>query len=219
MNYHFNFDVVKRNLPLMIHGIELGLFMTVISLFFGILLGIVMAFAATSHNRFLNRIAALFTAFFRNTPLLILVYITYFGLPDIGIKLNKIASFIVTLAFYAGAYMTEVFRAGLTAIPKGIIEAGQAIGLTRTQIKLKIQLPIMFRNVLPSMSNYMISLFKDTSIAASITIPELTYQARKLNVETFRVFEAWITAAVLYVVVCYAIAFLLRKFERALRIP
>jgi len=219
MNYHFNFDVIKRNLPLMIHGVELGLFMTVISLLLGILIGIIMAFAAVSHNKFLNRAATLYTAFFRNTPLLILVYIAYFGLPDLGIKMEKITSFIVTLAFYAGAYMTEVFRAGLDAIPKGIIEAGQAIGLTGIQIKMKLQLPIMFRNVLPSMSNYMISLFKDTSIAASITIPELTFQARKLNVETFRVFEAWLTAAVLYVVVCYVIAFLLRKCEKVLRIP
>jgi polar amino acid transport system permease protein len=203
----------------MIQGIELGLFMTVISLFLGVFIGIIMAFAAISHNKLLNWAATFYTAFFRNTPLLILVYIVYFGLPDIGIRLDKITSFIVTLAFYAGAYMTEVFRAGLAAIPKGIIEAGQTIGLTGTQIKLQLQLPIMFRNVLPSMSNYMISLFKDTSIAASITIPELTYQARKLNVETFRVFEAWITAAVLYVMVCYAIAFLLRQVEKAMKIP
>lgn len=218
MVYYFSFRVIQNNIGDMINGLGLGLFIAVISLFFGIVIGLVAAFAAVSPNRTLNKIATGYTAFFRNTPLLVLIYIAYFGLPDVGIMMERTVSFIFTLSLYAGAYMTEVFRAGLQAIPKGIVEAGQAIGLTRFHIRWHIQLPIMFRYVLPSMSNYLISLFKDTSLAASITVPELTYFARKLNVETFRVFEAWLTAAFLYVVTCYAIAYLLRKLEHKLSI-
>lgn len=218
MAYYFNFRVVQNNIGNMLEGLGLGLFMAVVSLFFGIILGLIAAFAAISSNPTLRKFASWYTTLFRNTPLLVLIYITYFGLPDVGIKMGKTVSFIFTLSLYAGAYMTEVFRAGLQAIPKGIIEAGQAIGLTRFQIMCEIQLPIMFRNVLPSMSNYMISLFKDTSLAASITVHDLTYYARKLNVETFRIFEAWLTAALLYVVSCYLIAYLLRKIENKLRI-
>jgi len=218
MNYYFNFDVVLNNIGNMLSGLGLGLFMAAISLFFGIILGIIAAFAAVSSNHVLNKFSTVYRVLFRNTPLLVLIYIVYFGLPNVGIMMEKTVSFIFTLSLYAGAYMTEVFRAGLQAIPKGIIEAGQSIGLTRFQISWEIQLPIMFRYVLPSMSNYLISLFKDTSLAASITICELTYYARKLNVETFRVLEAWLTAAFLYILTCYLMAYLLRKLERKLSI-
>lgn len=218
MVYYFNFEVVLSNIGNMLQGLGLGLFMATVSIFFGIILGLISAFATVSSNPTLKRIASWYTTIFRNSPLLVLVYIVYFGLPDLGIRMERTVSFIFTLSLYSGAYMTEVFRAGLQAIPKGIIEAGQAIGLTNFHNRWEIQMPIMFRNVLPSMSNYMISLFKDTSLAASITVPELTYYARKLNVETFRVFEAWLTAALLYVVTCYLIAYLLRKLERKLSI-
>lgn len=200
----------------MLGGLGLGLFIAVISLFLGIILGLFAAFAAVSSRSVLKKLSSGYTALFRNTPLLVLIFIVYFGLPDAGIVMEKNTAFIFTLSLYAGAYMSDVFRAGLQAIPKGIMEAAQAIGLSRFQIRWSIQMPIMFRNVLPSMSNFLISLFKDTSLAASITVHELTYFARKLSVETFRVFEAWLTAAVLYVVTCYLVAYLLRKVERKL---
>lgn len=218
MFYYFNFRVIQNNIGNMLNGLGLGLFLAVISLFFGVILGLIAAYAAVSSNRILNNIATYYTTFFRNTPLLILVYIVYFGLPDLGIMMGKNVSFVVTLSFYGGAYMTEVFRAGLQAIPKRTIEAAQAISLTRFQICWNIQLPIMFRYVLPSMSNCLISLFKDTSLAASITVPELTYFARIITCETFRVLEAWITAAFLYIAMCYLIAYLLRKIEHKMRI-
>ncbi len=216
MTYFFNFEVIKNNIGFMAEGLGLGLLIAVVSLFFGIILGLFAAFAAVSSNPTLKKLSSGYTALFRNTPLLVLIFIAYFGLPDVGIVMEKTTSFVFTLSLYSGAYMADVFRAGLQAIPKGIIEAGQAIGLTRFQIRWSIQMPIMFRNVLPSMSNFLISLFKDTSLAASITVHELTYFARKLSVETFRVFEAWLTAAVLYVVTCYLVAYLLRKLERKL---
>jgi len=218
MLYYFSFRAIQNNIGDMLNGLGLGLFMGVISLSFGIILGLIFAFAAVSSNRALNNIAILYTAFFRNTPLLILVFITYFGLPEVGIMMERTISFIFTLSLYAGAYMTEIFRAGLQAIPKGIIEAGQAIGLSRFHICWNIQLPIMFRYVLPSMSNSLISLFKDTSLAAAVTVPELTYFARKLNIETFQMLEAWGTAAFLYLVTCYLLSYLLRKLEHKLRI-
>jgi His/Glu/Gln/Arg/opine family amino acid ABC transporter permease subunit len=216
VTYFFNFAVIKNNIGPMLGGLGLGLFIAVISLFLGIILGLFAAFAAVSSRSVLKKLSSGYTALFRNTPLLVLIFIVYFGLPDAGIVMEKNTAFVFTLSLYAGAYMSDVFRAGLQAIPKGIMEAAQAIGLSRFQIRWSIQMPIMFRNVLPSMSNFLISLFKDTSLAASITVHELTYFARKLSVETFRVFEAWLTAAVLYVVTCYLVAYLLRKVERKL---
>ena len=123
---------------------------------------IMLAFAAVSKSKTARKLVQIFVTIFRNTPILILVYITYFGMPTIGINIPKVPSFVITLALYSSAYMEEVFRAGLEAIPKGIIEAGQAIGLSGTVIKMEIELPIMMKKVLPSMGNYLISLFKDT---------------------------------------------------------
>ena len=136
-----------------------------------------------------------------------------------GIRLDKIQSFVAVLALYSGAYLAEVFRAGLLSIPVGLTEAGLAIGLTPMQIRSTIIIPLMLRNVLPSMSSTIISLFKDTSLAATIAVPELTFEARKINVESFRVIETWIVASALYVVTCALIAALMRQIERRLAVP
>jgi ABC-type amino acid transport system permease subunit len=99
-------------------------------------------------------------------------------------------------------------------VPNGVVEAGKAIGLTRFQINRDIVFPIMLRNALPALGSTFISLFKDTSIAAAIAIPELTFQARKINNESFLVIETWIVTSGLYVATCLVIAAALRQLER-----
>ena len=133
--------------------------------------------------------------------------------------LSKIESFVLTLAIYSGAYLAEVFRAGLSSVPVGLREAGLAIGLREMQIRSTIILPLMVRNVLPSLGSTFISLFKDTSLAAAIAIPELTFEARKINVETFRVIETWIVVSLLYVATCSVLAALVRVAERRMAVP
>jgi polar amino acid transport system permease protein len=214
LRYFWNFNIVFAQINLLLDGLLLGFLLALASLMIGMALGLFMALAAISKHPLLRGIARFYVTLLRNTPLLVLIFIAYFGLPDLHIRLGKSESFIFALSLYAGAYMTEVFRAGLEAIPTGILEAGQAIGLTPLQIFWNIQLPIMFKNVLPSLGNYLISLFKDTSLAASITIPELTYNAKKINTLTFRVFEVWLITAALYVIACYLMAFILRRIER-----
>jgi len=214
MNYNFNWTVIEKNIVPMLEGLGFGLVMAIIAITAGTILGLLLAFAAVSKYKIAKKLVMLFVTIFRNTPILILVYITYFGLPTIGLHIPKVPSFVLTLALYSSAYMEEVFRAGLEAIPRGIIEAGQTIGLTSFTIKRKIELPIMFKKVLPSMGNYLISLFKDTSIASCITVGELTYLSKVLSTQTFRVFEIWLTTGVLYVAACYLIAFLLRRIEK-----
>jgi glutamine transport system permease protein len=219
MGYVLNFDAVWRDFPLLLSGLGLGLLLAVFSILIGCILGLVSAFAALSTRRVIRAVAVGYVTAIRNTPILVLILFTYFALPQLGIRLGKIESFVATLAVYAGAYLTEVFRAGLLAIPRGPREAGLAIGLTETQVKFYIVIPVMLRNVLPSLGNNFISLFKDTSLAAAIAVPELTYYARKINVETFRVVETWVVASCMYVCACYLIAQALRQVERRLAIP
>ena len=164
---------------------------------------------------FARRMATIYVTAIRNTPLLVIVLIAYFALPELGIRFGKIESFVASLSLYAGAYLTEVFRASLIGIPAGLIDAGlvdRADAASRSA--LLVRFPIMLRNALPALGSTFISLFKDTSIAAAIAVPELTFQARRINVETFRVVEAWLAASMLYVGTCLVIAAGLRRLER-----
>jgi polar amino acid transport system permease protein len=216
MHYYFNFAPIWRNFDHLLVGLLRGLSMAAISLVIGSLIGLLCAYARLSPNRLLRVPIALYVEFIRNAPLLLLVFFVYFGLPAIGITVfDKEQSFVLTLSAYAGAYLTEVFRAGLASIPSRYSEAAKAIGLRPLQRQRYVVLPVMFRIVLPSLTNNFISLFKDTSLAAAIAVQELTYYAREINTNSFRVIETWSVAGGLYLASCYLIAFMLRRLERA----
>jgi len=219
MGYTLNFSAVWRSFDRLLAGLGLSLMLAVVAILIGCAIGLFVAFALRSRSSWLRSPAALYVTVIRNTPILVLVLFTYFALPQLGVRLGKIESFVATLAAYSGAYLAEVFRAGLISVPPGLREAGLAIGLTEMQIRTSITLPVMLRNVLPALSSTFISLFKDTSLAAAIAVPELTFEARKINVETFRVVETWIVASCLYVATCTVLAVLMREVERRLRIP
>ena len=219
MDYNFNFAAVWRDFDLLLSGLGLGILLAFFSIAIGCLIGLLAAFGMLSKGRAIRGLSTAYVSAIRNTPILVLILFTFFALPQIGIRLGKIESFVATLSIYSGAYLTEVFRAGLIALPKGLREAGLTIGLTELRTKLFITIPVMFRNVLPSLSNNFISLFKDTSLAAAIAVPELTFYARKINVETFRVIETWMVASMMYVAACYVIAAALRQIETRLAIP
>jgi polar amino acid transport system permease protein len=213
--YNFNWDVIWRNWDVFARGLGLGLGLALVSLAVGCLIGILCAYARTSGRPWLDWPVWAYVEFIRNTPLLLLIFFVYFGLPEIGVyALDKIESFILTLSIYAGAYMCEVFRAGLASLPRPYVEAAKAVGLRPWQRQRYVVLPVMFRITLPAVSNNLISLFKDTSLAAAIAVPELTFSARQINANTFRVMEAWLTASALYLVTAYAIALALRAVER-----
>lgn len=214
MGYVLNFRVIWDNADLLLSGLGLGLFLAVASIAIGCVIGLVAAFASLSRNPVVRGLASAYVTFFRNLPILVIILFAYFALPQLGVALDRIPSFIASLAVYSGAYLTEVFRGGLLAIPKGVIEGGMSIGLRPMQTRRYIIFPLMMRNALPSLGNNFISLFKDTSLAAAISIPELTFYARQINVESFRVVEAWLAASVLYIAACYGIAFMLRIAER-----
>ncbi|OWV76942.1 amino acid ABC transporter permease [Rhizobium sp. R339] len=219
MGYTLNFAAVWRSFDQLLEGLLLSLGLAFISILIGAAIGLIIAFALISKSSWLQRPAALYVTIIRNLPILVLVLFAFFALPQLGLRIGKIQSFIAVLSIYSGAYLAEVFRAGLLSIPKGLTEAGLAIGLTPMQIRVSIITPLMLRNVLPSLSSTIISLFKDTSLAAAIAVPELTFEARKINVETFRVIETWIVASGLYVATCSVLAALMRVVERRLAVP
>lgn len=219
MGYTLNFAAVWRNFDFILNGLVLSLGLAVVSILIGAILGLFVAFALLSKQPAVAVPARCYVTLIRNLPILVLVLFAYFALPQMGVRLDKISSFVLVLSIYSGAYLAEVFRAGLLSIPKGLREAGLAIGLTSAQIHASIIAPLMLRNVLPSLSSTIISLFKDTSLAATIAVPELTFAARKINVESFRVIETWLVTTGLYVATCLLIAAAMRFIERRLALP
>jgi polar amino acid transport system permease protein len=177
------------------------------------IIGLVIAFGMTSPSRPLRAMSNAYVTLFRNIPLLLVIYFAFLGLPQFGIRLDKYTAFAGSLTLYGAAYMAEIFRGGLLAVPRGLIDAGRAIGLTPLQVKTSIVLPVLIRKTRPLLGNAYISLFKDTSLAAAIGVPELTFYARKVNLETFRILETWLVTSALYVLTAFVIANVLRYLD------
>src|SRR3546814_8348871 len=143
-----------------------------------VVLGLALAVVFVGSGRLVRGIIASFVEFIRNVALLLLSYLVFYGIPSIGgFAYDRQASVLITLSAYAGAHLVEVFRAGLDAVPKGLVDAGKSIGLSPWQRLIHVRIPVMLRIVLPSLSNTFISLFKDTSLASVIAVPELAFQA------------------------------------------
>ncbi len=216
MQYHLNFNLVwKYFFDKLAWGLVLSLELAVVGIAIGIVIGLGLAVLSHGARRTIRVLVAAYVEFIRNVPLLLLVYLVFYGIPSIGgFAYDATTSFVMTLAVYAGAYLVEVFRAGLDAIPKGLIDAGRAIGLTPPQLVLYVRLPTMIRIVLPSLGNAFISLFKDTSLATVLAVPELTYGANWIYTNTFRIVEVYAVVAPMYLVTGYILLFGLRLLER-----
>ncbi len=214
MRYHLDFGFIWTHFDRLAWGLVLSLELAVISILIGMVIGLSLALAYTSGGRLVRSGVAGYVEFIRNVPLLLLIYLIFYGIPSIeGFAYDATTSFVITLSVYAGATLVEVFRAGLAAIPRGLIDAGKAIGLTGWQRLIAVRLPTMFRIVLPSLSNAFVSLFKDTSLASVIAVPELTYGAQWINTNSFRIIEVWAVTAPMYLVTGYGLLFLLQRLE------
>jgi polar amino acid transport system permease protein len=215
VQYHLNFNFVWKYFDKLSWGLVLSLELALIGILIGMAIGLALALAYTGAGRVVRTAIACYVEFIRNVPLLLLVYLVFYGIPSVGgFAYDATESFVATLAIYAGAYLVEVFRAGLDAIPGGLIDAGKAIGLTPAQLLVHVRLPTMFRIVLPSLSNAYISLFKDTSLASVIAVPELTYGANWIYTNTFRIVEVYAVVTPLYLVTGYLLLFALQRLEQ-----
>jgi polar amino acid transport system permease protein len=216
LNYHINYNFVWKYFDKLSNGLLLSLEMAFVSIFIGIVIGLGLALAyAGSGRRLVRWPIAAYVELIRNVPLLLLVYMVYYGIPTVGgFAYDATTSFVMTLSVYAGAYLVEIFRAGLDAVPKGLVDAGKAIGLTPLQLLASVKLPTMFRIVLPSLSNTFVSLFKDTAVAWVIAVPELFFGANWIYTNTFRIVETWSILTPMYLVTCYVLIFSLQRLEK-----
>jgi polar amino acid transport system permease protein len=215
--YQLDWSVVWRNIPLLTDGLMVTLELSIVALSVSVLIGIGMAYARLSRHPAISGAASAYVEFVRNIPLLLIMFFIYFGLPAFQVTLTERLSAVLALSLYSGAYMTEIFRAGILAVGQGQVEAGQALGLTGFQISRAVVLPQAFRVVLPSLGNQFISLIKDSSLAVAISVRELTYAAVRINDISWRIVEVYSVIAAMYLAVTYTVAFGLRGLETALR--
>lgn len=201
-SFDLSFPFIIERLPILIGtGVYYTLLVSVISIICASAIALVGALARLSRSGPAYALASFYVSFFRGTPLLLQVYLIYLGLPQMGITLDAIPSGILALSLSYGAYMTEIFRAGIQSVPREQSEASYALGLQPWQTMYKVVLPQAIRIIIPPTGNNFISMLKDSSLVSAMGVMELMYLARTLGRSEFKHFEMLITAAIIYWIV------------------
>lgn len=194
-------DFFLPYVPGFLYAAWLVLVITVLVIIVSWVCGLIAALARASDIFVVRQIANFYIWFVRGTPALIQIFIVYFGLPPLlGLKMSPFTAGVLALGLNSGAYVAEIIRSGLSAIPRGQMESSLALGMGRAQIMRRIILPQVVRIILPSMTNEAISTLKNTSLLSTITVVELTLYAQTIIATTFRPFEFYIATAVIYLV-------------------
>lgn len=191
-------DLVARALPLLLQGLVMTLFLGVVSFVLALVLGFLITLARLFGGPILRAVSVVYISVIRGTPILVQILIVYFGLPQVGIRLEAVPSAILALTLHAAAYLAEDFRAGFLAVQKGQWEAGYTVGMTFFQAVRRIVMPQAVRIITPSVGSRFISLMKDTSLASVVTVVELTRVAESVGSATFRYMEMFIIVAFVY---------------------
>jgi His/Glu/Gln/Arg/opine family amino acid ABC transporter permease subunit len=221
MSYQFDWSVVfsRDMVTVVLIGLRYTLLVSVLSLVFGNVVGLVTAVLRISRKPPFAQIAYVYTDFFRTTPALVQLIWIFYVLPIIvGVQFSPITSGVIALSLNAGAFLAEVFRGGLESIAKGQSDAASVLGLSRWRAFVHVLLPQAFRRVLPATGNVLIGLIKDSSLLTIIAVPELTYQFQTDVARTFRPLELYTALAFMYFVVTYPLSLAASGLERRYRV-
>ncbi len=209
---NLDFTIILKYLPFLLQGAGLTIELAVLGIAFGILIGLVAALLKISHTP-LRYIAHFYIWLIRGTPLLVQLFLIYFGLPQVGITLDAFTSSVIGLGINSGAYLAEVFRGGIEAIPKGQTEASLSLGMGKFLTMRRIIFPQALRIAIPSLGNQFIITLKDSSLCSVITMSELLQTSQRFASVTFSSLEFYTAAAVLYLLMTTVISTLLRSLE------
>lgn len=200
-------------LPQIAQGLEATVLITIVGTIIAICLGLGLALMRRSRAKWISLPAEAFVEFVRDTPLLVQLYFLYFGLPVFGIFLSALVTGIIGIGINYSAYTAEVYRAGIESIPRGQWEAARALNFSHGQTWVRIILPQAIRKVIPALGNYLIAMFKDTPILASIGVLEMLTQAQIVGSQNFRYLEPMSEVGLLFVLVSYPASLLIRGLE------
>lgn len=206
-------QLALNSAPFLLKGALYTIVLSLGGMFFGLLLGFALALMRLSALRVLSWTSRIYVSFFRGTPLLVQLFMIYYGLPQLGIQLDPLPAALVGFSLNMAAYVCEILRAAISSIDKGQWEAAASIGMTRAQTLRRAILPQAARTALPPLGNSFISLVKDTALAATIQVPELFRQAQLITARTFEIFTMYLAAALIYWLLASALALLQNHLE------
>lgn len=207
-------EIVQSSLlPLLLAFLEATIPLTIISFVVGVVIAVITALARISKNKLLNSFFYLYVWIFRGTPLLVQLFIIFFGLPSVGIQLEAWSAAIIAFSLNTGAYASETIRSAILAIPAGQYESAASLGMSQRQIFTRIIAPQALKIAVPPLSNNFVSLVKDTSLAASITIVEVFLTAQRIAARTYEPLLLYCLVAVYYLVFCTLLNYLQSVLE------
>lgn len=207
-------DLVLQSLPLLGKGLIYTLLLSVIGMGAGLLIGFALALMRLSANPLLRWPAGAYISAIRGTPLLVQLFLIYYGLPQLGVELPPLLAAGIGFSLNIGAYSGEILRSAIAAVDKGQWEAAASLGLARGRTLTLVILPQAARTAIAPLSNSFISLVKDTSLAATIQVPELFRQAQLITARTFEIFTMYLATAALYWIVSSLLAWGQTRLER-----
>lgn len=213
-----HFDVVlKQATPMLLEGLKVTIIISLVSLFFGMLVGLISCLFGLSKSKVLRAVSAVYVWLIRGTPMIVQAFIVYYGVPIIvqqfipDFIISETMAAIITLSLNAGAYLSEIFRSGIQAVDIGQIEASRSLGISSGKTMTAIILPQAFKITIPSIVNQFIITVKDTSILSVISLAEICNQAKQYSASTYLFFETYILVGLCYLAVI-SVLMLLSKF-------
>lgn len=211
----FDFFVIYDNWTLFAHGAWLTVVIAAAAVLSGFVISVPIALMALSHRRVLRWIATAYVEWFRNIPFIVVLYLFFYGLPFLNVRMPESIVGTIALAFFASSYFSEIIRGAILAVPNGQMEAARAIGMSYFQGLWEIVAPQTLRLLLPPSTNTSISMIKETSVLSVITVGEVTYQGLVVQGNTFAPFEVFLTTAAIYWAITAAFARIMHRVETA----
>ncbi|MCM2493450.1 amino acid ABC transporter permease [Burkholderia glumae] len=212
-------SLLVDSLPVLAQGAVLTVKFAVLSMVFGLIAAVVLALMGIAHSRVLNAIARVYVSLMRGTPLLVQIFVIYYGLPSLGISLDPTPAGVIALSANVAAYMSESMRGAINGIESGQWLASYSLGLSWGQTLRYVIGPQALRIAVPSLSNSLISLIKDTSLVSVITVTELLRSAQEIIASTYQPLPLYLAAAAVYWVLCQILEWVQRWCERRLALP
>jgi His/Glu/Gln/Arg/opine family amino acid ABC transporter permease subunit len=210
----FQWHYVARALPFLLKGALVTLEVSSLAVLLGLFVGMIVTLARQSRFKVVRAFVIVYISLMRGTPLFIQILTVYYALPSLGLDIPRFEAGVAALSLNSGAYISEMIRGGLTAIPRGQLDAARAVGMPTSLIWRHIVLPQVFFLILPPLAIEFTSLLKASALLSVIGIVELTRRAQQIVAETLRSPEVWLTTAVLYFIMCFALGVVTRRLEK-----
>ncbi len=210
------FALIQNNLPMMLLGAGMTILVSGVAIILGMPLGLLLCFGVTSSRTWVRRLSRIYQSVWRGTPILVQLLIIYYLLPLIGINVAPILAAILALTLNTVAFQAEIFRGGLLAIPPGQLEAARMVGIRKWAARQHILVPQILRLVIPSLVNETISILKNSSLVSVIAVTELMRVSQQIVATTYRPFEIYIAAAIIYIVINFLLSLVGRMAEQRL---